>query len=351
MNEEALTEGSVLTALEELGSAQWGLVTTGQARRIGIERLWLSRLMDRGIIQRIRHGVYALPSATHGPYQELQAAWLITDRNHTLEERVMNDNHVVVSHVSASDLHELGDLVATRHNFSTSRRRQTAQEDIHFYRRELSPEDVTLKDGLPVTSVPRTISDLADIHIDFDHLAQVTKDALSKGLADFEILASHLNSSAKTYGYDEGNEFMDALIEEAGLPATTESLLTRNLSSALYPALSKVLKNFENPKYLEGLREGLQAVLPAFNSANVYEANLSNMLSNIVKHQLPNINTSPWTEQLNLSPWTKSLTSELLSFPIVDPSQVPRVSQQDQSPIDKEVPEIERRDAKETDDS
>jgi len=349
LNGEALTEGSVLTALEELGSAQWGLVTTGQARRIGIERLWLSRLMDRGIIQRIRHGVYALPSATHGPYQELQAAWLITDRNHTLEERVMNDNHVVVSHVSASDLHGLGDLVATRHNFSTSRRRQTAQEDIRFYRRELSPKDVMLKDGLPVTSVPRTISDLADIHIDFDHLAQVTKDALSKGLADFEILASRLDPFTKTYGYDDGNEFMDALIEEAGLPSTTESLLARNLSSALYTTISKMLKDFENPKYLEDLREGLQAALPSLNAANIYETTLSNMLSNIVKRQLPNINISPWTEQLDLSPWTKSITSELLPFPTADPSQVLRVSLQDQSPIEKETQEIEQRDVKETD--
>ena len=63
-----LPKGNVLTALEELGAMQWGLVTTGQAKRIGIEeRLWLSRLMDRGIIHRIRHGVYALPSETLWP--------------------------------------------------------------------------------------------------------------------------------------------------------------------------------------------------------------------------------------------------------------------------------------------
>lgn len=349
MNEEALTEGGVLTALEELGAMQWGLVTTGQAKRIGIERLWLSRLMDRGIIHRIRHGVYALPSATHGPDQELQAGWLITDRTRTLEERVMNDNHVVVSHISASNLHRLGDLVATRHDFSTSRRRQTAQEDIHFYRRELAPEDVVLKDGLPVTSVPRTIADLADLHIDFDHLAQVAKDALSKGLADFEILASHLNSSAKTYGYDDGNEFTDALIEEAGLPATAESLLTRNLSSALYPGLSQAFKELENPKYLEDLRKGLEAALPTFNAA--YEKTLANMVSNIVKSQLPNINLSPWTEQIDLSPWTKNLASGMRPFPMTDPSPARRIQQPEQNTTAKKTQEIEQRDEEEPDES
>lgn len=352
MNEEALTEGVVLTALEELGAMQWGLVTTGQAKGAGIERLWLSRLMDRGIIHRIRHGVYALPSATHGPDQELQAAWLITDRTRTLEERVMGDNDVVVSHTSASNVHELGDLVATRHAFSTSRRRQTAQEDIYFYRRKLASADVVLKDGLPVTSVPRTISDLADLHIDFDHLAQVAKDALSKGLADFEVLASHLKSSAKTYGYDDGHEFMDALIEEAGLPATAESLLVRNLSSALHPGLSKMLKDFENPKYLEGLREGLKAALPALNVANAaYENALANMVSNIVQPQLPNINLLPWTKQLDLSPWTKSLASGLMRFPIADPSQARRIPQPDQIPTAKEAQASEQRDEEEADES
>lgn len=88
MNKESLTEGTVLTALEELSAMQWGLVTTGQAKQVGVRRLWLSRLMDRGVLQRIRLGVYALPSATHGPLQELQAAWLTTDRTQTLEERL-----------------------------------------------------------------------------------------------------------------------------------------------------------------------------------------------------------------------------------------------------------------------
>ena len=80
MSEKNLSAGTVLAALEEIGAMQWGLVTTGQAQQAGIERVWLSRLLDRGVIHRVRHGVYALPSATHGPFQELQAAWLATDR-------------------------------------------------------------------------------------------------------------------------------------------------------------------------------------------------------------------------------------------------------------------------------
>lgn len=104
--------------------------------------------------------------------------------------------------------------MATRHDFSASRRRQTAQDDIHIYRRQLPAEEIVLKDGLPVASAPRTIEDLANLHIDFDHLAQAVKDALSMGAADFSTLSARLDSSAKSYSYDNGDELLDALIEE-----------------------------------------------------------------------------------------------------------------------------------------
>lgn len=307
MSEETLTEGAVLTALEELGAMQWGLVTTGQAKQIGIERLWLSRLMDRGVIHRIRHGVYALPSATHGPLQELQAAWLTTDRTRTLEDRIMSDNHIVVSHISASNVHELGDLVATRHEFSSTTRRQTAQQDIHFYRRELASEDIVLIDGLPVTSVARTIADLAELHVDFDHLAQAVKDAFNKGAVDFQTLAARLSPAARAYNYAGGNEFVDALINEAGLPATTASLIARNLSSTLSPQLEQVLQEINSPQYIENLQKGLKAALPALKVAQ----EISETFSKLVQAQLPHIDPLPWVNQLDVSSWTKSLPSGL----------------------------------------
>lgn len=332
MSKESLSEGSALTTLEELGAMQWGLITTAQAQQAGIERIWLSRLLQRGVIHRIRHGVYALPSATHGSSQELHAAWLTTDRARTLEERVLGDNDVVVSHISASNVHELGDLIATAHEFSSSRRRQTAQQDVLFYRRKLISEDIVLKDGLPVTSIPRTIADLADLHVDFDHLAQVVKDALSKSAADFQTLASRLSPSARAYGYGDGSDFMDALIDEAGLPVTAESLLARNLSSALSPGLTQVLKEFDSPQYLENLREGLKAALPILDAAQ----EISEMYSKLVQPQLPNIDLAPWAEQLDFSSWTKNLPSGLKTLREIDSSQSTRINKPEQSATGKE---------------
>lgn len=223
----------------------------------------------------------------------------------------MGENHVVVSHISASNVHELGDLVATRHEFSSRTRRQTAQQDVYFYRQELVSEDTVLKDGLPVTSVARTLADLAELHVDFDHLAQVVKDALSKGAIDFQTLVSRLSPGARSYNYSSGEDFADALINEAGLPATTESLLARNLSSTLSPQLAEVLKEINSPQYSENLREGLKAVLPALNAAN----EITERFSKILESHVPTINPLPWTEQLDLSSWSKGLTSGLQQLP------------------------------------
>lgn len=47
---EALRELSQITA------AQWGLVTTAQAGRRGVSRLYLSRLADAGYLERLAMG-------------------------------------------------------------------------------------------------------------------------------------------------------------------------------------------------------------------------------------------------------------------------------------------------------
>jgi hypothetical protein len=52
---------------------------------------------------------------------------------------------------------------------------------------ELHPDDVSVVDGVPVTSVPRTLIDLAE-DLPKDELRQVFHNALAKGLLDFDAL-------------------------------------------------------------------------------------------------------------------------------------------------------------------
>lgn len=213
-----------LRSLEELGSMQWGLVTAGQAGRLGINRVTLGRLSDRDVLTRLRHGVYSLPSADFGPLQELRAAWLAIDSQLAVEERVESINDAVVSHASAAAVHGLGDLVSVRHEFTSPVRRQSSQGDIRFHRADVR-DDKTIVDGLPVTSVARTIADLAVAHTDFDHLATMVRDAMEKADASAERLSEKLTPQAGRYGYAGGPELIEACLEKAGLPHAAGEVL------------------------------------------------------------------------------------------------------------------------------
>ena len=211
-----MRESQVLEELEMFGSSQWGLVTAAQARGLGVERLWLSRMSSRGMLQRIRHGVYAFPSAQYGPLQDLQAAWLATDASLSAEDRLEAKDPVVVSHVSAASVHQLGDLLAARHEFSSPARRQTTQKDLRFHRCEVPARDITWVDGLPVTSVAWTVGDLAAHATDADHLATVVRDAVEDHHIKISDLAERLFPHIDAYGAASGAGLVQLLLDQAG---------------------------------------------------------------------------------------------------------------------------------------
>ncbi|WP_417562856.1 type IV toxin-antitoxin system AbiEi family antitoxin domain-containing protein [Microbacterium sp.] len=190
-----------LETLELLGSTQRGLVTAAQARAARVSGVELMRLADAGKVTRARHGVYALPSAGVDPLQDLRAAWLAASAN----------GDVVVSGASAAVVHDLGDVVAAHHEFTSAARRQSRQPDVRFRRASLHTRDVTLVDGLPVTTVVRTAADLARASLDRDHLAGVLVDAIEDPEVDVAELAKALDPSASRYGAVSGTALLIAV--------------------------------------------------------------------------------------------------------------------------------------------
>ena len=93
-----MDRGDALSTLEMIASDQWGIVTTAQAAREGITRLQLSRLTQRGDLQRARQGVYLLPSHQGGPQDGIRAAWLSLEPKSFIDERWDERAPLVVSH-------------------------------------------------------------------------------------------------------------------------------------------------------------------------------------------------------------------------------------------------------------
>ena len=144
----------VLRELNQLTAAQWGLVTTAQAGRRGVSRLYLSRLADAGHLVRLGHGIYRAAGVPADRFEPLKAAWLTIDPKLTAEERLRRPvPDAVTSGAAAAYLHGMGDLVPEPYEFTVPERRQTQRSEIRFRMRQLPRASISLRAGLPLSLI------------------------------------------------------------------------------------------------------------------------------------------------------------------------------------------------------
>ena len=222
-----------LVELADIAAEQWGLITTAQAEAAGSSRKAVGRLARAGQLERLAHGVYRLAGTPADPHDELRAAWLALDPPRVAAARIRDEIPEIVSHRSAAELYELGDLDADRYEFTVAGRRQTRRTDIRFHKATLTAADWGLTDGLPCTTVVRTIVDLAAAHTDGGHLAGVVRDALTVRLVDVDQLARALAPYAARYGAPAGagEAILTRFLDEAGVPETTRRTIELTTSA------------------------------------------------------------------------------------------------------------------------
>jgi hypothetical protein len=202
---------AVLRELSGLTASQWGMVTTAQAVARGITRMQLSRLAEDGQIERLGHGIYRDAGAPSGRFDGLKAAWLSINPKLTAEQRLLKkQKDAVVSGATASYLLNLGDLVPEPYEFTVPARRQTQRDELTFRVRQLGTQDVTIREGLPVTRLEQTIADLVESRLDRSLVADVLEDADAvdrQRLADLLAPLAHRNG----FGRGDGVAFRDDL--------------------------------------------------------------------------------------------------------------------------------------------
>lgn len=199
-----------------MAAGQWGLLTAAQAARDDITRSHLTRLTEAGVLERVDRGVYAVTSTTDVD-RSLRAAWLALDPARTAEERLADPVlSGVVSHTSAAGLHKLGDLLDDVPELTYPHRKQT-RRGIRVHRGDLTDADVTLVDGLPTTTVERTLADLIRDGHDQDHIAQMVGQGVRRGVIDLPDLVNRLQPLARRWGHSDGGSFVADLFDLAGL--------------------------------------------------------------------------------------------------------------------------------------
>lgn len=145
-----------LDSLLELASEHDGLVTTKLAAEAGITRRTLAGMVERDRLKRVSRGVYRLAHLIPGPLSSYREA-ILWAQSHS-------GPRVALSHETALVILGLTDANPSRIHLTIPqgarfRRERPARVALHQAR--LADEDVIEHEGLPITSLPRTVLDLA----------------------------------------------------------------------------------------------------------------------------------------------------------------------------------------------
>lgn len=213
---------SAMRIVARIAETQDGLVTTSQAVGASVPRLDLARLTESGGLERIAHGVYRVRGADADRLTDLRAAWLAADPTRTAAERAADLDHpIVVSHRSAAAVHGIGNLYADRHEMTAPVRKQSRRDDVVVHRAEVPRRDIVVARGMLVTTIERTLADLARTEPELGDVAGALADAYLRNDVDLERLEPMLDPAARRHSAHDGAELLQRMLQRRGLDAAS----------------------------------------------------------------------------------------------------------------------------------
>ena len=169
--------------LYQIAEAQAGYFSAAQARLAGFSPALASYHVQSGLFERIRPGLYRLKRFPASPHEDLFVAWLRAG------------TRAVISHDSALALYDLSDLLPYEIHLTVPRTASRRHPGLRLHTNRLEPADVTHYAGLPITTVPRTIADMAASGLSEELVRQAIQEALRRGLTTTEQL--RMNASRR----------------------------------------------------------------------------------------------------------------------------------------------------------
>ncbi len=162
--------------LADLARRQGGVVSAAQLHGLGYSRDAIRHMVSRGRLHRLHRGVYAVGHQVIGPAAVRLAAVLAVGNGALVARR---------SAAAGWDIRQTGtsrvDVLAPRRG-----RRDLVGIDVHVSRR-IDARDATLLDGVPITTVARTIADLAG-SVGWADLRRTMERADARELLDVDAL-------------------------------------------------------------------------------------------------------------------------------------------------------------------
>lgn len=210
--------------LREVGAAQHGIASRAQLLARGVASRTIDRMVRTGRLVVVCRGVYQI-----GPLPMPRAA--------EAAAVLACGSGCRVSHTSAAELHELLDRVdhSRPPEVSVPRRKRPRVEGVQVHRvRDLPPDEVTTKDGIPVTTPARTLLDLGE-SLPAREVEQALARALRMKLVTLAEMRAMVDRHPRHRGAPPLRRLLDAEIEPAFTRSEAEEKLLDLVRAAELP--------------------------------------------------------------------------------------------------------------------
>jgi predicted transcriptional regulator of viral defense system len=172
-------ELSTTSRLYEVVERQAGYFTAAQAKEAGLSQPLLTYHVRSGRFVRVRWGIYRLVHCPASPHEDLFIAWLEAGPD------------AVISHHSALALYDLSDTLPGRIHLTVPRTSSRRRSGLAVHTNRLDAEETTTVEGLPVTTVSRTIADVASGGLAEEQVMQAAQQAIERGLVREDALRDY----------------------------------------------------------------------------------------------------------------------------------------------------------------
>jgi very-short-patch-repair endonuclease len=198
--------------IAELASRQHGVIERMQLIELGLSSKQIDRRIKLGRLQPLYRGVYAVGHRA------------LTNEGRWMAAVLAGGRGAVLSHRSAANLWRIRQGFEARMEVTVPRKRRS-RRGLTFHVCALPADEVTVRDGIPVTTVPRTLFDLAAT-ADLRQLERMVNEAEVQRLWD-EL---GLDDLLHRYSMRPGSRTVRAVLRERRAGAT----LTRSELEVLF---------------------------------------------------------------------------------------------------------------------
>ena len=164
-----------------LAAQQGGYFTAAQAKRLGYSYQAQAHHVGAGNWIRIDRGLFRL------------AEWVPDLHDDLIRWTLWSRDRAVVSHETALSVHGISELESARTHLTVPPRFSMSDRALTLHRADLPDRDIVQRSGFKVTTVARSLADVAVLAADEDQLSRAIQEALHTG----KVTARELRSRAE----------------------------------------------------------------------------------------------------------------------------------------------------------